>query len=811
MMKRTILLTVLLLFVTTLCLMAGAATYPESAHPYAAGLDKTWSYTHPTSAAGLRVTFSEDSDMDWSDTLTLETSDGGSFRLQSDDFAGETLVVPGKSFKLHLISEEDSDGTSYGFRVTNVEALTQAQFYDALFTVEDGVLTKYDGCVAVLSVPGTVNGETITEIGDSAFEDTDGLIQVTLPNNVTGIGEEAFYYCSDLQRVTLPKNLTYLGERAFQWCTSLESIEIPDGITELYTYTFYKCGLKSAVLPKGLTSIGWGAFCGCAELSAIEIPDSVKFIDEIAFSGAGIKSITLPKGITEINERTFENCHSLASVTFKGNVTSIGRCAFQDCGSLSGIKLPSTLNELGSSAFAGCEALTEIGIPDGITELADSTFSGCTELAKITFGASTVSLGDYSLAYCPRLSSVGTPLTGIGYRTFEGCYTLKSITFANSMPTQDESDIASLADLWNAVVTVSKNSPVLPQLKEYNVCYKVRETGETNWGTFSDYTYRDKLQAISIEMGITDSMSDYQKALLMHDWLVDNCTYKISALTLYYEPAFSLLIDDAHEGVCENFADAYHMMMDFLGIRNVKEYGSNHVWNIIQLDDGNWYHVDCTWDNTGSRSSKYFFGLSDRAVRGLNSHECYNRKVVCNSYEYNWRYRQGYLDSIIEEGYDAIMEGLEAGETEISYSYSSGYSDLDTSTAALALNDRTYTVDGERVKVSVVAGDYYRQIVATVRTSVTMDMTLPASLTKIEAEAFAGSGVKSVALGDKVKSIGARAFANCGSLKMIYIPASVTSIDATAFSGVTGLTVYGVSGSYAEEWAISKGFGFMEM
>lgn len=85
---------------------------------------------------------------------------------------------------------------------------------------------------------------------------------------------------------------------------------------------------------------------------------------------------------------------------------------------------------------------------------------------------------------------------------------------------------------------------------------------------------------------------------------------------------------------------------------------------------------------------------------------------------------------------------------------------------------------------------------------------LPSALTMIEEEAFADTSFYYVVLPETTTSIGSKAFANCSNLKYIYIPANTTSIADDAFLNVTGLTIYGKSGSYAQTFASRKGFTF---
>ena len=68
--------------------------------------------------------------------------------------------------------------------------------------------------------------DSVTSIGDRAFEFCSSLHSVTIPDSVTSIGDGAFYGCSSLQSVTIPDSVTSIGDRVFWWCKSLQSIII---------------------------------------------------------------------------------------------------------------------------------------------------------------------------------------------------------------------------------------------------------------------------------------------------------------------------------------------------------------------------------------------------------------------------------------------------------------------------------------------------------------------------------------------------------------------------------------------------------
>lgn len=87
---------------------------------------------------------------------------------------------------------------------------------------------------------------------------------------------------------------------------------------------------------------------------------------------------------------------------------------------------------------------------------------------------------------------------------------------------------------------------------------------------------------------------------------------------------------------------------------------------------------------------------------------------------------------------------------------------------------------------------------------------IPASVRIIEDSAFGScQKLKSVTIEEGCTHLGFRAFGNCANLKSITIPASVQQIGTEAFINCKRLTIYGVAGSYAEQYAKSVNIPFV--
>src|ERR1017187_7421641 len=87
--------------------------------------------------------------------------------------------------------------------------LAQAQF---TFITNNGAITitGFSGYPTTLSIPGTINGYPVSNIGSNAFYDSFNLTSVALGTNVASIGDKAFTFCP-LTTVTIPNSVTNLG------------------------------------------------------------------------------------------------------------------------------------------------------------------------------------------------------------------------------------------------------------------------------------------------------------------------------------------------------------------------------------------------------------------------------------------------------------------------------------------------------------------------------------------------------------------------------------------------------------------------
>ena len=202
---------------------------------------------------------------------------------------------------------------------------------NVLFTADKSQLIAYCSRQTSYSIPNSV-----TSIGDSAFEGSSNLTSLTIPNSVTTIGDRAFLECSRLTSLTISSSVTAIGDSAFWNCSRLNSLTIPKSVTSIGDGAFVRCSnLTSLTIPDSVTSIGNWAFEDCSSLTSLTIPDSVSSIGDRAFSYcSSLTSLTIPNSVTSIGGGTFYNCDGLTSLTIPDSVTSMGKRALYGCDNL---------------------------------------------------------------------------------------------------------------------------------------------------------------------------------------------------------------------------------------------------------------------------------------------------------------------------------------------------------------------------------------------------------------------------------------------------------------------------------------------
>lgn len=188
---------------------------------------------------------------------------------------------------------------------------------------------------------------------------------------------------------------------------------------------------------------------------------------------------------------------------------------------------------------------------------------------------------------------------------------------------------------------------------------------------------------------ISEDMSDYQKEVVLHDYLVENCQYSSDtdqpAESDIYR-AYGALVN--HDAVCNGYAEALQLLFMCAGIESEFVIGTaggiDHAWNLVKID-GKWYHLDATWNDPlpdqGKNAIHSYFNISDEIIS--QSHIWQKEKYpVATDMEYNYykqenayfydfsTYKRVAYNEIVNKGkkrYEAVIENYIENEKDMQF------------------------------------------------------------------------------------------------------------------------------------------------
>ena len=147
----------------------------------------------------------------------------------------------------------------------------------------------------------------------------------------------------------------------------------------------------------------------------------------------------------------------------------------------------------------------------------------------------------------------------------------------------------------------NSEKPSTPTPSEPEATIPSSAPGWSKVPSFVGSSLSEKEMAVKVvECIISSSMSDFEKALEIHDWLIFNVDYDHSYSNYYAKNAF---VD--RRCVCQGYAEAFELMAEAAGLDAtfVSGVGTNsdgrtesHAWNQVKIN-GSWYNVDVTWDD----------------------------------------------------------------------------------------------------------------------------------------------------------------------------------------------------------------------
>lgn len=120
---------------------------------------------------------------------------------------------------------------------------------------------------------------------------------------------------------------------------------------------------------------------------------------------------------------------------------------------------------------------------------------------------------------------------------------------------------------------------------------------------------------------IKDNMSDYEKELAIYEWMVDNIGHgsgHVISMPGQSTEAFTPHeVLKNHSAVCVGYATTFRLLANMVGMEVHIVHNDYHSWDMVKLDDGEWYQLDIYSDAYGSKYRN--FNMTDELAR--NGHE----------------------------------------------------------------------------------------------------------------------------------------------------------------------------------------------
>lgn len=253
---------------------------------------------------------------------------------------------------------------------------------------------------------------------------------------------------------------------------------------------------------------------------------------------------------------------------------------------------------------------------------------------------------NYVVDYSQYLDSVDFPFE------FPDTITFEAVVEDGSFQRKGESYVQATDDVKTAIQAASDafsyDYPQAFWFRGSNYGYRVScvrdGSSSTGYrGTFKNFTFKPANREISenahtrmgdfmdgVQSAVAElneqtlGMDMEQKIKRIHDYICQRVTYR-NDNTLWVHSAASLFLDADPAFVCEGYAKSMKIFCYYMGINCACISGTArgtssgipgaHMWNYVQMDDGNWYLVDATWDDVGTPPSSRYL-LVGRATKG---------------------------------------------------------------------------------------------------------------------------------------------------------------------------------------------------
>lgn len=233
------------------------------------------------------------------------------------------------------------------------------------------IITAYIGTDKKVTIPATMGGLPVTDIGAQAFKGNNTMEGIYFPATIRSIGNEAFSGCKKLKIIGNPPTvLDSIGSEAFAGCTSLTEITIPDSISEISSDAFKDCPNIGTIYATAGTN-------GATLISNLGFSFTDKRDKTLVFSQSADVSGELSLEIRKYSGNAEEL--DIPEAFHDTKITAIGSSAFSGNAKLTKVNLSEGLLSIGEHAFAE-SGVTRINFPVSLTSIASNAFESCGDL-----------------------------------------------------------------------------------------------------------------------------------------------------------------------------------------------------------------------------------------------------------------------------------------------------------------------------------------------------------------------------------------------------------------------------------------------
>lgn len=218
--------------------------------------------------------------------------------------------------------------------------------------------------------------------------------EVTLVNTI----KQGMFNSPKLHTIYLPNTLSAIGDHAFEGCTGLTSITIPNSVISIKGSAFKGCTQLTEILVSPNNT-------NYSDIEGVLTSKDKKRL--VAYPNGKSAQYIIPHSVTDIGENAFNDCKGLTSITIPNSVTYIRERAFSNCTSLTSIIIPNSVTFIEMYAFSGCKEVTSVTIGSGIEKIGSGSydyyyfgsFNGCDQINEVHIKATVPPVGDGEIPY----------------------------------------------------------------------------------------------------------------------------------------------------------------------------------------------------------------------------------------------------------------------------------------------------------------------------------------------------------------------------------------------------------------------------